>query len=68
MRTRCPDSYESLAEAIRTMTPRSLLYQVLRDSLKPRGWWKLRARGKPHRNGLTRHHYVRMTRDDPDEL
>jgi len=39
--------YEELRKEIRLMTPRSQLYQVLKEELERLGHWKQKPRGNP---------------------
>jgi len=38
--------YNELRQAIKSMTPRTQLYEALKEELTALGHWKLRARGK----------------------
>jgi hypothetical protein len=45
---------EKVRMLIRTMTPRSAFYRLLRDELKAIGRWKNKPRGKPARPWVQR--------------
>jgi hypothetical protein len=40
-------SLDRLREAVREMTPRSVLFRLLKTELSARGWWRNKPRGNP---------------------